>query len=1076
MPTFPQPVIVLQRLLIGGILAATSLALLRAQNGEVPGLWHHRNLGKAFYENTTTLDKAVEEFRQALALSPDSGREHVNYGIALIRAGKVDEGVAQLEATQKRFPGIPHTWFNLGVEYKKAQRFEEAIIQFEGMLALVPDEPISHYNLGLLFRLTDRNEESVVRFEEAARLDPNLAAPHFQLAHMYRRAGRLEDSKREQSLFQELKRAQRGAAIPEDLDWSDFAEIYDDPSSLEIADAGPSEPILRPWTGSPVQAPRASRVLLSVDLHGDGKPEILLGREAEILVLSPDGDSPPLTVPPLNGLVIDLEAGDFNNDDKPDLCVVTDEAVYLLQNDGSSFQELHHSIEQSFTRGLLLDFDHDDDLDLFLLGDRAVLARNEGPKGFRELTGVFPFQEGHVVDAALFDRTKDRNGFDLVVSFRDRPGGFYRDLLRGNFQWVGVPEIPSGAELTARDMDNDGWTDIIVSSSTGVGVLFNDRLDFRAVQVSPFVGSPVLPVDLANRGGADLLIGNELFRNRGLRRFADGVNLGLEFESRAWESIELDGDGRIDLASLDERGMLRPLRNETQTSNRWIRVSLEGVKNPKSAVGAEVEVKAGSSYQKQTYAGVPLHFGIGAHDKVDTARITWPNGLIQNEPEQAAGKAYRYREKQQLSGSCPMVFTWNGEEFEFVGDVLGVAPLGARSGESGFFEPDHDEYIQIEGGQLKARDGFYEVRMTEELREVAYLDQIRLIALDHPAEIEIFTNEKFKSRPFPEHRLFGVNERIVPRRAVDHRGKDVRDSILARDSRTVDGFAREADGSAQPHWIELDLGRNALPDNRGILVLHGWVDWSDGSTFRRISQEVSSSPMPQLQVRDLRGEWMTVVADMGIPAGKPKSIVVDLTGLFRSSSREIRVVTSLSVYWDEIFAAAETGDFELEETAASAYSSVLDYRGFSKPIIEWLQPERFDYSTRIPISLWNPTPGDYTRFGHVEELLADVDDRFVIMGAGDELRLLFEAAEFPPLKPGWKRDFLLFVDGWAKDGDPNTAFGDSVEPLPFHGMSSYPELSEEDFPDDSRHRSYREKYNTRPALRIIRSLAPPTPD
>jgi hypothetical protein len=156
--------------------------------------------------------------------------------------------------------------------------------------------------------------------------------------------------------------------------------------------------------------------------------------------------------------------------------------------------------------------------------------------------------------------------------------------------------------------------------------------------------------------------------------------------------------------------------------------------------------------------------------------------------------------------------------------------------------------------------------------------------------------------------------------------------------------------------------------------------------------------------------------------------------------------------------------------AASAY---LRFRGFSKPTIDPArqQPEAFDYQSWIPISMWNPTPGLYTRYGDVRPLLQAVDDRLVIMGSGDELRLLFPAHDLPALKPGWKRDFLLWVDGWAKDGDYNTAFSQTVEPLPFHAMTSYPYPASQKFPDDEAHREYLERYNTRPALQLIRTLA-----
>jgi hypothetical protein len=95
----------------------------------------------------------------------------------------------------------------------------------------------------------------------------------------------------------------------------------------------------------------------------------------------------------------------------------------------------------------------------------------------------------------------------------------------------------------------------------------------------------------------------------------------------------------------------------------------------------------------------------------------------------------------------------------------------------------------------------------------------------------------------------------------------------------------------------------------------------------------------------------------------------------------------------------------------------------------------------------------------------------VIMGSGDELRLEYPAGHLPPLPHHWRRDFLLLVDGWAKDADPNTAFSQSVTPLPFHAMSAYPYKPNEHFPTDAIHQQYVHDYLTRPALQLIRPLA-----
>jgi len=201
-------------------------------------------------------------------------------------------------------------------------------------------------------------------------------------------------------------------------------------------------------------------------------------------------------------------------------------------------------------------------------------------------------------------------------------------------------------------------------------------------------------------------------------------------------------------------------------------------------------------------------------------------------------------------------------------------------------------------------------------------------------------------------------------------------------------------------------------------------------------------------------------------------MAVDLSGKFLSSSREVRIVTNLCVYWDEIFLVEDDAPPAVRLTTAPVLSADLDFRGFSKATIhpQRKQPEQFDYQTVSGTSMWNPTSGNYTRYGPVENLLNEQDDRMVLMGSGDEVRLRFSARELPPLPAGWKRDFLLLVDGWAKDADANTAFSQTVLPLPFHAMSSYPYPAAERYPQDQVHQNYLREYNTRPALRLIRPL------
>ena len=974
---------------VGNSVAALALGaalLWAAESASVAErLAQHRNLGKAFYENPTTHAEAAAEFKMALDLAPNSVRERLNYGLALLSAGKVAEGIAQLEWVQRRDPKLPHTWFNLGIRYRNAGKNAAAIAQFEHMAQLAPDEPIAHYQLGTLYLLQDRTDAARRQFQLAARLDPRLVAARFQLFNLYRQAGLTEEAARAFAEFQRLKKETADADTPEDVDWCQYAEIYD------------PAPAVRPKP-APAAATFEDRVLqgsvdpqtaglVAIDSTGGGQPDLLVWSSRGVMLfrhgLEPVADA---GLAGLSGVVF-VAPGDFDNDGLMDLCVLTGNGPLLYRNTGGRFATFPATLpKKRFERAVWIDYDHDYDLDLVLLGESSALFRNEGAAGFADRTSDFPFEKGFATGAFQLRAVPDSKALDLAVFYRDRAAVIYRDQLGGHYAtrpFQGQPPKTAEAEVEA-DFDNDGRAD-------------------RA-RISP--------------------------------------------------------DGRIHLSL-----------NRTVGAPHWIRVGLQGIKNLKLAPAAEVEIKAGALYLRQAYAGVPLLFDIGAYPVVDVVRITWPNGLIQNEVKQPANQSYTYREAQRLSGSCPMIWTWNGRAVQFLTDVLGVAPIGASDGEGTYFPVDHQEYVSIPSEALAPIDGQYDIRITEELSEVSYLDQVRLYAIDHPADTEIFTNEKFQGPPYPEFRLFGVKRRIYPKTARDGEGRDVRARLLARDQQYPDQFPRSALGVAKPHTLELDFG-DAAPSGHAILLLNGWVDWPDGSTFRATAQEVKGGlVMPYLQMQDRESRWKTVNQDMGMPAGKPKTIAVKVQ--FISARRKLRIVTNLCIYWDEIFLSEEASLPELRQHTVPLASADLHFRGFSAARIhpERKQPDTFFYGGVSSTSFWNPTPGLYTRYGDVRDLLTNVDDRFVIMGSGDEVRLRFSTAALPPVPAGWKRDALLKVDGWAKDRDPNTAFSTSVEPLPFHAMSRYPYPADEHFPDDAEHRRYLRDYNTRPALRLIGPLA-----
>ncbi len=215
------------------------------------------------------------------------------------------------------------------------------------------------------------------------------------------------------------------------------------------------------------------------------------------------------------------------------------------------------------------------------------------------------------------------------------------------------------------------------------------------------------------------------------------------------------------------------------------------------------------------------------------------------------------------------------------------------------------------------------------------------------------------------------------------------------------------------------------------------------------------------------GEWQTVIENLSFPAGKNKTVVVDLTGKFLADDYRVRIRTNMEIYWDQVFFSTDPSANSVRRTTLRPTFADLHYRGFSREYRKGGRygPHWFDYQEASTEPRWLPISGRYTRFGDVLPLLLESDDRYIVMGPGDETTVEFDAEAVPDLEPGWSRDFLLYTDGWIKDADINTARGNTVTPLPFHAMSQYPYDADETYPSDGAHRSYLETYNTREVTR-----------
>jgi hypothetical protein len=454
-------------------------------------------------------------------------------------------------------------------------------------------------------------------------------------------------------------------------------------------------------------------------------------------------------------------------------------------------------------------------------------------------------------------------------------------------------------------------------------------------------------------------------------------------------------------------------------------------------------------------------------------RVEWTNGVPQT--IYFPGTDADVLELEQLKGSCAFLYTWDGKQFRFVTDVmwrsaLGM-PLGIMGGGDGksskaVYAPARasQEYLRIPGDALQPRDGRYLLQFTEELWETAYLDQVRLLAVDHPDSVEVFVDERFVPPGPVTLRLFHAAGPRAPVSATDDRGHDVLPALRERDDVYVSNLTpTQYQGLVEPHDLILDLG-DAAGRGGTFLFLRGWIYPTDASINVALSQQSKlKAVMPSLAVHNAGGEWETAIANIGFPSGKDKTIVVDLAGKFPTSDHRVRIRTNMQIYWDQAFVATDASTSPARTTPLRAVSANLHFRGFSRMYRRGgpYGPHWFAYDDVSRSSPWRTIEGAFTRFGDVSPLLESADDMFAVMAPGDEATVEFDAASAPAVPPGWKRTFLLYSDGWIKDADLNTAFGNTVAPLPFHAIQTYPYAPGDSYPADSAHQRYLRAYNTR---------------
>ena len=1117
------------------------------------------NLGAA-YMNQQLFEKGLKCFQQAAELDPKLTIARLNQGIALLNLQKIDEAKTVLEDSLKQDPKIPNAWYNLGLLAKNTGEAQAAIDAFKHVVEIDPNDADTWYFLGSSYVQAKQFPQAIDAFQHALRLNPLHASAEFGLSRAYQQSGEIDHAREHLKKFQYITQNKLGA--PVSLAYGEqgqYSRVVESPSAVlkapaqikvQFVDVTKEAGIVT--IGAPGKAmdlaSSAGPGACFLDYDGDGKIDILLldnGADGGVSLYHNLGGGRFEEVTRKAGLdprlhAIGCTAGDYDNDGATDLVLTSVAGLKLLHNEkDGTFKDATQSSgiksEPLNFGATFVDYDHDGDLDLYVGVDRynassgynegdiessTAMWRNNGNGTFEDVSAALGLKNRHEGIAAIGTDFNNDRAVDLIVSGVLFPPTVYLNPREGKF--LKFQKWPQGAGigvgLAVADFFHDGWMDLALTQRSKGLAIWRNKLgkSFELVELpqTDWVGTfGVAAFDYDNDGWVDLVAVGEtkegkgevrLFRNLGTDGFKDvTADVGLDKiqleEPRAIITGDYDGDGATDLLITQNHGPAVLLRNEGGNQNHWLRLSLKGLADNKSAIGTKVEVFAGGNRQKFEIAGsngylgqnsTEIVVGLGDAKEADIVRMLWPTGVLQDEINVAGDRQQNITEIDRRGSSCPTLFVWNGERYELVADMLGAGVVGHWIGPGQRDVPRPVEYIKIDRNAIREKDGKLSFRFMEPLEEAVYLDQVRLLAVDHPADVDVYPNEYFASSPpYPEFKVV-VSKREdarPPAGAWDEHGHNVLPALLAH--RYIGDFAlTQFLGFAKLHGLTLDLGE---PYRGGPLwlLLHGEVEYFSANSMYAASQAGVQAIPPYLEALNAHGKWVRVINDMGFPAGGPRTMTADLTGKLPPGTQKIRITTNLQIYWDSILVdrTAQGAPWEipfgklragfrpagenagLRDDAAGVKTTPvplvradLGFHGFPLKI-EGTPPGnvQYVYEKTSATGPYTRPAGTYTRYGDVLPLLTALDDESVVFGSGDEVRLDFDPSHLPALPQGWVRDYFFAAYGYEKDMDFYAAEGNFVAPLPFLKMSDYPYSPDKSFPLDDAHVNYLLEYDTR---------------
>jgi len=1102
-----------------------------APHYNTPEAYRLNTLGVAYMNQQRPAD-AQKLFEQSLAIDPTFEVALLNLGISLLAQQKLEAARTALAAAAEKLPQDPYAWYNLGLVYKdlgdaekgvnafthvtqiadeadpwyfvgylnsQLQRYDQAIAAFQKALAIFPFHASAEFGLARAYQRSGNAEaakEHLAKFQKMTA--EHLATP---FGAGYGDQGRFS--------LAELPRSSAQSAPP----------------AIPVHFMQQSVSAVLEGTGSNFSPVGPSTGACFFDYDGDGKPDLFLvsgeaGHTSYLLHNLGRGKFADVTQS--SGLAIlgsglGCAAGDFDNDGHTDLAVCFTDGVRLFHNNGSGkFDDLTEKVgirrEPGCVGLTFVDYDHDGDLDLYITmrptaaptreaAAHNVLWRNNGNSTFTDVSA----ETGLAFDATgagmvTTDFNNDR-AIDFVFAGGSEGASIYLNPREGKFAPLSAIDfkkenLPPAVGVVAFDFNKDGWMDLAFTHAGAPGISLWRNVDgkhLERVALPDFGwqrGWGISAIDYDNDGWLDLVAAGEssgggelrLLRNLGAKGWAD-VTKEVHLDSvkltqpRAIAVADFASNGDADLVVTQLGGPLVILRNEGGNQHDWMSIDFKPLSDNKSAIGTKVEIYAGALYQKWEVQGASGYLGQNAptilagfaeEKNAEVVRLLWPTGVPQDEINLAAKKMQTIAELDRRGSSCPVLFSWNGKEYEFIADMIGPGVVGhwVGPGEHHVVErdvPDPDEYLKVGAESVRPIHGMLSLRFMEPMEETVYLDQLRLLAVDHPAAYEVFPNERFVSNPpFPEFRVIASSEAHPPIGAWDDHGKDVLSLISQRDRKYVTDFeGLPFAGFAKLHGVALDLGKWDVAKPLR-LIIDGYTDYFTATSMYAADQAGVKVIAPYVEALGANNKWTRVVEDMGFPAGLERTMVADLTGKLPPGTRRIRIVTNLKIYWDAIRIDQTPDAQEIRTAEVPLAKASLEFLGYPREIrLTPASDTTYSFTNRSMTGPYARAAGNYTRYGDVLDLLSAADDRFVVFGSGEGVKLDFDPRNLPALPAGWVRDYFFYANGFEKDLDFYAAYAFSVEPLPRHSPLPYPYPAGKEYSDDAQHLGYQLEYNTR---------------